>query len=101
MNADLRPSRFGRGKPEGPSAGRYLVRTKSRQQTIWGFGFEVQSDSIGSGNQGLPKSNSSVPHDLLPDQRASFFKEVMRIRLSRLSACVCVCVCGKRIFRCP
>ena len=31
-----------------------------------GLGFEIQSDAIGSGNNGLPEEKIAVPHDLDP-----------------------------------
>ncbi len=52
----------------------YPARTK---QTIKGLGFEIQSDSIGSGNQGLPEHRVSVPHDLTPAERERFFREML------------------------
>jgi O-glycosyl hydrolase len=51
-------------------AGDYTVRLDVPRQTIWGLGVEIQSDSIGSGNNGLPDSTTtSVPHDLTPSER--------------------------------
>lgn len=34
----------------------YLVRLDVPKQVIWGLGVEIQSDSIGSGNDGLPSA---------------------------------------------
>lgn len=48
-----------------------------RAQTIRGIGFEIQSDSIGSGNHGLPESNASVPWDLVPSERQRFATEML------------------------
>jgi hypothetical protein len=47
----------------------YTVRPDQLRQTIRGFGFEIQSDSIGSGNNGLPDAFTSVPHDLTAAER--------------------------------
>ena len=53
---------------------------------FWGFGFEIQSDSIGSGNVGLPEATTSVPHDLVPSERQRFFREMLRgFRYCRLA----------------
>jgi hypothetical protein len=41
--------------------GFYSLDATATAQIIEGFGVEIQSDSIGSGNDGLPASNSSVP----------------------------------------
>lgn len=50
-------------------AQQYQVRLDVPKQTIWGLGVEIQSDSIGSGNNGLPAATTSVPHDLVPSER--------------------------------
>ncbi|MES2054734.1 MAG: hypothetical protein V4564_02250 [Pseudomonadota bacterium] len=47
----------------------YTVRPDVPKQTIWGLGVEIQSDSIGSGNNGLPTATTSVPHDLIASER--------------------------------
>jgi hypothetical protein len=65
------------------SQGTYLVNATALKQVIWGIGYEIQasarnysvmfcylyctlqSDSIGSGNNGLPVANTSVPNDLV------------------------------------
>ena len=47
------------------------------KQTIWGLGFEIQSDAIGSGNTGLPDSKHAVPHDLTLAERERFAKEML------------------------
>ena len=39
--------------------------------------FEIQSDSIGSGNNGLPESNSSVPWELTTEERSRFATEML------------------------
>eukprot|EP00041_Stephanoeca_diplocostata_P013581 m.238549 g.238549 ORF g.238549 m.238549 type:complete len:634 (-) comp19390_c0_seq7:142-2043(-) len=70
--------------PSNSTAGTYVVDVSPRgvRQKIWGIGFEIQSDSIGSGNNGMPKdgtlvpdddnSTSSAPHDLTNDERIRF-----------------------------
>jgi len=40
--------------PEGPGSYRVDMSPAGKRQTIWGVGFEIQSDSIGSGNNGMP-----------------------------------------------
>lgn len=50
---------------------------EAEKQTIWGLGFEIQSDSIGSGNTGMPENRISVPHDLTPSERERFAKEML------------------------
>ena len=56
----------------------YVIQWKRFRQTILGLGFEIQSDSIGSGNIGLPEATTSVPHDLVESERARFYKEMIR-----------------------
>lgn len=51
------------------SAAQYQVRLDVPKQVIWGLGVEIQSDSIGSGNNGLPSATTSVPHDLVTSER--------------------------------
>lgn len=49
-------------------------------------GYEIQSDSIGSGNNGLPESNSSVPNDLVQSEKDRFFSEMLQgFRFCRLA----------------
>ncbi len=56
------------------------------KQVIWGLGFEIQSDSIGSGNQGLPENRVAVPHDLTPAERQRFYDEMLKgFRYCRLA----------------
>lgn len=40
------------------NTGRYVIREDLPQQTIWGLGVEIQSDSIASGNQGIDNDNN-------------------------------------------
>lgn len=68
------------------SFGTYTVRTDRPQQVIKGLGFEIQSDSIGSGNVGMPKDVIAVPHDLVPSERARFYTEMLHgFRYARLA----------------
>ncbi len=62
------------------------VHTNKIKQTVWGIGFEIQSDAIGSGNNGLPKEKHAVPHDLTPSERERFAKEMLKgFRYCRLA----------------
>ena len=54
------------------------VRTDVRRQTILGLGVEIQSDSIGSGNLGLPDKVSAIPHDLTASERTRFYSELLK-----------------------
>jgi len=66
--------------------GEYKIRTDQPQQVIKGLGFEIQSDSIGSLNLGMPEEVISVPHDLTPSERTRFYKEMLRgFRYTRLA----------------
>lgn len=55
----------------------YRVFPERTKQEIWGLGFEIQSDSIGSGNQGLPETRVAVPHDLVPEERRRLAREML------------------------
>lgn len=57
--------------------GNYVIFPDKPKQVITGMGFEIQSDSINSGNQGLPEHHSSVPHDLTPGERNRFYQEML------------------------
>lgn len=57
--------------------GDFAVRLDKPRQVIWGLGFEIQSDAISSGNQGLPNDCTSVPHDLVPAERERFYKDML------------------------
>ena len=77
-----RPAR----KTPAAAEGAYTVHPDQPKQVIWGFGFEIQSDSIGSGNIGLPEATTSVPHDLVPSERARFYQEMLKgFRYCRLA----------------
>lgn len=56
----------------------YVVQWRRPRQTILGIGYEIQSDSIGSGNNGLPEAFASVPHDLVPAERDRLYDEMLR-----------------------
>ena len=55
----------------------FTLRPDSLKQVVWGIGFEIQSDAIGSGNNGLPDTEHSVPHDLTISERERFAKEML------------------------
>lgn len=57
------------------------------RQVIEGVGFEIQSDSIGSGfNPDVGDKVSGVPHDLVPSERVRFYRDMLRgFRTCRLA----------------
>ncbi|MFE2729380.1 hypothetical protein [Kitasatospora sp. NPDC059327] len=60
------------------ATGSYTIRfDQARKQTILGLGFEIQSDSIGSGNNGLPATVAGVPYDLTPSERTRFYQQML------------------------
>ncbi|MCB1132775.1 MAG: hypothetical protein KDN05_16750, partial [Verrucomicrobiae bacterium] len=59
------------------SAADFTIAPEATKQTIKGIGFEIQSDSIGSGNHGLPEEPIAVPHDLIPAERERLAKEML------------------------
>jgi O-glycosyl hydrolase len=66
--------------------GRYRIRMDEPHQVIKGLGFEIQSDSIGSLNQGMPQEVVAVPHDLTPAEKMRFYKQMLHgFRYSRLA----------------
>jgi hypothetical protein len=68
------------------TAADYTVHPEQTKQTIKGIGFEIQSDSIGSGNHGLPEEPIAVPHDLVPAERERLAKEMLQgFRYCRLA----------------
>ncbi|QDU57230.1 glycoside hydrolase family 30 beta sandwich domain-containing protein [Aeoliella mucimassa] len=69
----LRPMR----ENPAPTTGRYVVHVDQPQQLVWGMGFEIQCDSIRSGNQGLPEERTSVPRDLVPEERDRLANEML------------------------
>ena len=58
--------------------GEYSIDLDDPQQTIWGLGVEIQSDSIASGNGGLPDEPNSVPHDLTQPERDRFYSDMLK-----------------------
>lgn len=65
---------------------RFTLRPAEVRQTIKGIGFEIQSDSIGSGNNGLPEAPIAVPHDLIASERDRLATEMLRgFRYCRLA----------------
>jgi hypothetical protein len=66
--------------------GEVTIHSGKYKQTVWGIGFEIQSDAIGSGNTGLPEDKHAVPHDLTPVERERFAKEMLKgFRYCRLA----------------
>jgi len=66
--------------------GEYKIRLDQPQQVIKGLGFEIQSDSIGSLNLGMPEEVVAVPHDLTPSEKTRLYKEMLRgFRYTRLA----------------
>lgn len=69
-----RPPRANPPAPEGT----YAVHPDQPRQVIKGLGFELQCDSIASGNKGLPEATTSVPHDLVPEERTRLGNEMLK-----------------------
>jgi hypothetical protein len=62
------------------------INRSSLRQIVRGLGFEIQLDSIESGNNGLPATYSSVPHDLVEPERSRLAREMLRgFRYCRLA----------------
>ena len=85
-------------QPPETAAGTFIVDTSldGRRQVFEGVEVELQSDSIGSHNDGMPKDGTLVPdddpsalgapHDLTPSERTRFATEVMMgVRTVRLA----------------
>lgn len=69
-----------------PSSSHLTIYPDLHRQVVKGLGFEIQSDSIASGNRGLPETTSSVPHDLTPTERERFYEEMLKgFRYCRLA----------------
>ncbi|MFE2559998.1 hypothetical protein ACFXGT_29060 [Streptomyces sp. NPDC059352] len=69
---------------EDLNSGDYTIRYDTgARQTILGLGFEIQSDSIGSGNNGMPSLVSGVPYDLTAAERTRFYQQMLKIRSDR------------------
>ncbi|MFI5527106.1 hypothetical protein ACIA8O_00985 [Kitasatospora sp. NPDC051853] len=61
------------------TTGSYTIRfDQAPKQKILGLGFEIQSDSIGSNNNGLPSTFSSVPYDLTDSERTRFYQQMLK-----------------------
>ncbi|MEK2492005.1 hypothetical protein WN990_20855 [Kitasatospora purpeofusca] len=68
----------------GLDSGDYTIRyDNGARQTIKGLGFELQSDSINSNNEGMPNLVSGVPYDLTPSERTRFYQQMLKIRSDR------------------
>jgi hypothetical protein len=68
------------------TSGSYKIQLDRPQQVIKGLGFEIQSDSIGSGNAGMPDDVIAVPHDLTPSEKTRFYTEMLHgFRYARLA----------------
>lgn len=65
-------------------SGSYTVRLDLPKQTLKGLGIEIQFDSIGSGNNGLPgyngvpDSEDSIPHDLTTSERTRLYTDMLQ-----------------------
>ncbi len=79
------PKRPDRKNPAA-AEGVYQVGGETPGHRIRGLGFEIQSDSIASGNSGLPDAPTSVPNDLTPSERQRFATEMLKgFRYCRLA----------------
>lgn len=77
---------LGQAAPAESASGDYTIRWDQPRQVIRGLGFEIQSDSIGSGNHGMPDAVVAVPHDLTPAERARFYHDMLHgFRYARLA----------------
>ena len=73
-------------QPPSPTTALFTVNVSHTHQVILGLGFEIQSDSIGSGNHGLPNATTSVPWDLVPSERSRLYSDMLAgFRLCRLA----------------
>ncbi|MFJ4682466.1 hypothetical protein [Streptomyces sp. NPDC088789] len=64
---------------QAATSGSYVIRyDQPRRQTILGLGFEIQSDSIGSDNNGLPDTVTGVPYDLTASERTRFYGQMLK-----------------------
>ncbi|MFC8094543.1 glycoside hydrolase family 30 beta sandwich domain-containing protein [Streptomyces sp. NPDC057301] len=80
------PSLIGLGATAAQAAtsGTYTIRyDQPQKQTILGLGFEIQSDTIGSGNNGLPSQFGGALYDLLPSERSRFYQQMLKVRDDR------------------
>ena len=84
-NAEYPVTRPSRATPAAADSS-YTIYPDKLKQVIKGIGFEIQSDSITSGNKGLPDAFTSVPHDLIPSERQRFCNEMLKgFRYCRLA----------------
>lgn len=74
---DVSVSSVGMNSAKSSMKGDFVVDLNDPQQTIWGLGIEIQSDSIGSNNNGLPSAYNSVPHDLAQEARDRLYSEML------------------------
>ena len=59
-------------------AGEYQVDLGDPQQTIWGLGVEIQSDTISSNNSGIPDGDTiSVPNNLTQEERDRLYSDML------------------------
>ncbi|CAN5690894.1 hypothetical protein BH10ACI4_BH10ACI4_34570 [soil metagenome] len=66
--------------------GNYKIRMDQPKQVIQGLGFEIQSDSIGSLNLGMPEDVIAVPHDLTAGEKTRLYKQMLHgFRYTRLA----------------
>jgi O-glycosyl hydrolase len=73
-------------RAQSSDGGEYKIRLDQPQQVIKGLGFEIQSDSIGSLNLGMPEEVIAVPHDLTGPERTRLYKEMLHgFRYTRLA----------------
>ena len=69
-----------------PVEATYTVHPDKPKQVITGIGFEIQSDSIRSRNNGMSEEKTSVPHDLTPAECERFCNEMLKgFRYCRLA----------------
>ncbi|MGN6819834.1 MAG: hypothetical protein ACTHJR_14300 [Sphingomonas sp.] len=64
--------------PAAQAGPTYEILPNQKKQTVLGFGVELQSDSIGSGNHGLPDAAIGIPHDLTPPERERLAREMLK-----------------------
>lgn len=64
--------------PAALAAAEYELKPNEHRQTILGLGVEIQSDSIGSGNNGLPEQQTGIPHDLIWSERERLNNELLQ-----------------------
>ncbi len=74
------------GLAQSKGANKYTVRMDQPRQVIWGLGVEIQSDAIGSNNEGLPDKVVAVPNNLIPAERQRFYRDMLKgFRYCRLA----------------